>query len=176
MEDHPRLACLAGILNNYLEPQVQARLTGEANSDIDLSWCDKLPSPQWCDIASEIAESSKHTLQNHAYVSFGARSGTSPNACHLYMGHGRILIRPFIPPTDTHLPFANARQRVTPATLGEGGELKRIFGRRHIKRLEIPKGWNKQGIGRSLLTFPRAISRPRSRERLSLTMMKEAGR
>ncbi|HEX3188453.1 MAG TPA: hypothetical protein VHS30_01515 [Streptosporangiaceae bacterium] len=40
------------------------------------------------------------------------------------------------------------------ATLGAGGELERIFGRTTVKRIPIPKGWEKQGTGRRLFCFP----------------------
>ncbi len=170
-------SALSGILNDFLEPQSQARLSGQANTDIDLSWCDKLPAPQWFDIASEVAEVIEaHVGDNNLRFPW-SQIRSNLEACHLYMGHGRILIRPFIPPTDTHFPFANAKQRIyMSATLGEGGELERIFGRRKIKRLEIPKGWNKQGIGRRFYFFPeRALDR-NDATTLSLAMMKEAGR
>lgn len=178
VDDHAVLhAALSGILNGFLEPQVQARLSGEANSDIDLSWCDKLPSPQWFDIAAEVAEVVEaHVADNRLRFPW-SQIRSNLEACHLYMGHGRILIRPFIPPTDTHSPFANAKQRIyMSATLGKGGELERIFGRRQIKRLEIPKGWNKQGIGRRFYFFPeRALDRGEATA-LSLAMMNEASR
>jgi Rad3-related DNA helicase len=40
------------------------------------------------------------------------------------------------------------------ATLGEGGELERIFGCKTIQRIPSPEGWEKQGIGRRLFAFP----------------------
>ena len=40
------------------------------------------------------------------------------------------------------------------ATLGEGGDLERIFGRKRIKRIPAPTGWDKQGIGRRFFVFP----------------------
>jgi Rad3-related DNA helicase len=40
------------------------------------------------------------------------------------------------------------------ATLGAGGDLERLTGRSNIKRLPIPEGWDKQGIGRRLFVFP----------------------
>jgi hypothetical protein len=76
-------------------------------------------------------------------------------ACHVYISWGEINIRPIIPPTKIHGPFANAKQRVyMSATLGDGGELERLTGIKEIERLPIPKGWEKYNSGRRLILFP----------------------
>ncbi len=77
------------------------------------------------------------------------------HACHVYLSWAGVLIRPFIAPTETHAPFAQARQRIyMSATLGAGGELERITGMGRIERLPIPAGWDKQGNGRRLVLLP----------------------
>jgi len=76
-------------------------------------------------------------------------------ACHIYISSDRILIRPYIPPTLTHKPFAAAEQRVyMSATLGRGGELERTTGIKTIKRIPKPKTYLSRGIGRRLFLFP----------------------
>lgn len=76
-------------------------------------------------------------------------------ACNLFINWGAILLRPIIPPAQTHAPFATAKQRVyMSATLGAGGELERITGVRQIQRLPIPAGWDKRGSGRRLFLMP----------------------
>ncbi|MBI3850443.1 MAG: DEAD/DEAH box helicase [Verrucomicrobia bacterium] len=76
-------------------------------------------------------------------------------ACNLFINWGAILLRPIIPPAQTHAPFASAKQRVyMSATLGAGGELERITGVRQIQRLPIPAGWDKRGSGRRLFLMP----------------------
>lgn len=76
-------------------------------------------------------------------------------ACHLFINWRTVLLRPIIPPTQTHSPFEGAKQRVyMSATLGAGGELERITGIRDIKRLPIPPGWDKHGSGRRLFLIP----------------------
>lgn len=76
-------------------------------------------------------------------------------ACNLFISRYKILIRPWIPPTRTHLPFANATQRIyMSATLGAGGELERVTGIPKIDRLPVPAGWDKQGSGRRFFIFP----------------------
>lgn len=76
-------------------------------------------------------------------------------ACNFFVSWDSILIRPFIPPTQTHPPFKQANQRVyMSATLGAGGELERITGIRSITRLPLPPGWDKRGSGRRLFLIP----------------------
>lgn len=76
-----------------------------------------------------------------------------------------IEIRPVIPPTMTHLPFAGASQRIyMSATLGEDGDIERSFGVGKIERLPIPKGWDKKGTGRRLVLFPMLSGRSQPTE------------
>lgn len=76
-------------------------------------------------------------------------------ACNFFISWDSILIRPFIPPTQTHAPFEHSSQRVyMSATLGVGGELERITGVKSIKRLPLPAGWDKRGSGRRLFLIP----------------------
>lgn len=80
-------------------------------------------------------------------------------ACNIYISPSGILIKPLIPLSQTHAPFASATQRVfMSATLGEGGELERITGIPNIARLPIPSGWDKRGTGRRLILFPSLLS------------------
>lgn len=83
------------------------------------------------------------------------------HACNMYLSWGGILIRPYIPPTLTHPPFANVKQRIyMSATLGESGELERITGVRKIFRLPIVSDWDKKSIGRRFFIFPNASFQP----------------
>jgi tetratricopeptide (TPR) repeat protein len=77
------------------------------------------------------------------------------HACQIYVSPTCILLRPLIPPSVTHPPFAGARQRVyMSATLGLAGDLERITGVDSFCRLPIPHGWDKQGIGRRFFMLP----------------------
>ena len=88
------------------------------------------------------------------------------NACHIFISYDTILIRPYIPPTLTHKPFANAEQRLyMSATLGRGGELERITGVRKIERIPTPKRYEKSGIGRRFFIFPDYALEPSSYNR-----------
>jgi hypothetical protein len=75
--------------------------------------------------------------------------------CLVYVAHRGLLIRPLVAPTAMHAAFDDPARRVyLSATLGQGGELERAFGRRSIKRIPVPKGWDKRGTGRRLFCFP----------------------
>jgi hypothetical protein len=77
------------------------------------------------------------------------------HACHVYVSFNSILIRPYIPPTLHHRPFADAEQRVyMSATLGKGGELERITGVNRIERIATPNTYKKRGVGRRFYIFP----------------------
>jgi hypothetical protein len=43
------------------------------------------------------------------------------------------------------------------ATLGDGGELERAFGRRKITRIPVPANWETQGTGRRFFVFPNLL-------------------
>jgi hypothetical protein len=96
--------------------------------------------------AGTISESARYTLRfltGHLHQ------------CLIYLSYQRLLIRPLIPPTSTHPAFHSPARRIyMSATLGSGGELERVFGRRRITRVPIPTGWEKQGTGRRLFCFP----------------------
>src|SRR5262249_11347827 len=99
------------------------------------------------------------------------------NACQLYVSSSEIMIRPLIPPTWAHAPFANATQRIfMSATLGAGGDLERLTGRARILRLPIPEGWDRQGIGRRFFIFPDKSLKERQVTALRRDLMTAAGR
>lgn len=78
--------------------------------------------------------------------------------CIFYFGWDGFLIRPFIPPTGHHQQFADAQQRIyISATLGDGGELERAFGRRSIARVPVPAGWDQRASGRRFFVFPELL-------------------
>lgn len=76
-------------------------------------------------------------------------------SCNIYYSWNEILIRPLIPPSLDNSQFNNAKQRLfMSATLGQGGDLERITGIRNFYKIPIPKGWDKQGMGRRYFMFP----------------------
>lgn len=86
--------------------------------------------------------------------------GQHLSACNLYCSCDTIEVRPILPPTLTHPPYAGARQRIyMSATLGEDGDLERSFGVKKISRLPVPEGWDKRGTGRRLVLAPELSSK-----------------
>lgn len=76
-------------------------------------------------------------------------------ACLVYVAWHQVLIRPFVPPTFENRIFAQARQRIyLSATLGEGGELERAFGRTPIVRLPLLGTSGAPRSGRRFFIFP----------------------
>lgn len=93
----------------------------------------------------------------HSYRFTMIRQGIA--SCLIYVSFSEILIRPYIPPTSHNRLFNQARQRVyLSATLGEGGELERAFGRYNIKRLRQPDEDIAPRSGRRFFVFPEFIS------------------
>lgn len=85
------------------------------------------------------------------------RAGLS--ACLVYLTYSQVLIRPFVPPTADNPLFAGARQRLyLSATLGEGGELERSFGRAPITRLALPESSPTPRSGRRFFVFPELVA------------------
>jgi hypothetical protein len=152
-------SALHSALRNVLKPHIEltsfARLEGKGEGAFDRGWVDKLPTPEFSSIQSEIIEViDAHVAESDLRHSWSMiRDHLS--ACHLYFSSQEILIRPLIPPTWTHEPFSNAKQRIyMSATLGAGGDLERLVGRRPIRRLPVPQGWDRQGVGRRFFIFP----------------------
>lgn len=155
-ENPAAFGALAGLLKGMIDEADHARLAGSGDAAWDRSWVDEVPVPL---LESRIAELVA-LLDEHARGDDDLRFQWSVlrdhvRACHLYVSAGAMLLRPLIPPTATHAPFVSAKQRVyMSATLGSGGELERLWGRPSIRRLKIPEGWDKQGVGRRLFFFP----------------------
>ncbi|MFK5160584.1 DEAD/DEAH box helicase [Propionibacterium freudenreichii] len=97
-------------------------------------------------------------------------------SCLVYVAYSGMLIRPYLPPTYQNQLFSGARQRVyLSATLGEGGELERAFGRPGIVRLEQPDESTAPRYGRRFFVFPEFVENVDVAE-LSRQIVAEAGK
>lgn len=106
-------------------------------------------------VLREVLESARNKTKNPNIIFPWLNIQEGLQACHIYISTTEISIRPYIPPTLTHKPFAGANQRVyMSATLGRGGELERITGIRGIKRIPTPKTFISRGVGRRFFMFP----------------------
>lgn len=103
----------------------------------------------------------RSTPQYWAHENLGERL----DRCVAYIAWDAVLIRPVVPPTASHRHFTEAEQRIyLSATLGDGGELERAFGRAPITRLPVPEGWNSRGAGRRFFVFPEMQNEQPARE------------
>ena len=168
---------IAGVLKNVLDQSSFQRLTDDVQSIDDLFWVDKIPMP----VLAEVVEELRAAIDQNIYDSSLSYSWSvirdHLNACQVYVSSSEILIRPMIPPTWDHPPFADATQRIyMSATLGAGGDLERLTGRPEIHRLEIPQGWDRQGIGRRFFLFPEKSLEQDKVKELRIELVQNAGR
>lgn len=165
------------LLKPHLDSLNYARLLGNSESTSDQLWVDKVPTPVFSEIRDQLIE----VLDTHtANMELGypwSMIRDHLHACHLYISTQEILLRPLIPPTWVHAPFASPKQRIyMSATLGAGGDLERLTGRHQIDRLAIPSGWDRQGVGRRFFIFPGMSLREKECSTLRRELMKKAGR
>jgi hypothetical protein len=179
-EEHEGLyAALAAVLKPLLPGSDFSRLTGDWNQLTDKLWVDKVATPDFARIIDEIIPIlDEHLEGSESQLKYPwSMIRDHLRSCQLYIGSQEILIRPLIPPTWTHEAFIAAKQRIyMSATLGTGGDLERLTGRKRIKRLEVPKGWDRQGIGQRFFLFPGMSLKDEEVEELQLKMMQQAGR
>ena len=146
---------LRGVMKPLVGPLDFPRLSGQRDDTTDLTWVDKIPTPEFVNVANEVAEILDTHVQDTKLEYPWSMIRDHLRACHLYISSQEILIRPLIPPTWAHAPFSEAKQRIyMSATLGVGGDLERLMGRRSIHRLATPEGWDRQGVGRRFFIFP----------------------
>ncbi|GBQ90232.1 DEAD/DEAH box helicase [Acetobacter nitrogenifigens DSM 23921 = NBRC 105050] len=169
---------MCAVLDGLLSPLDRSRLAGrwDASPD-DRKWVEKLPTPDFALVADELAAVIDAHAQDLSIRFVWSLLRGHLRACHLYLSATEIMIRPIVPPTWQHTPFNGARQRIyMSATLGAGGDLERLVGRFPIKRLPVPEGWNRQGIGRRFFIFPENFLQAEEVPTIRTELMKRAGR
>jgi len=168
----------ANLLRPWIGETAYSRLRTYPDDPWQRTWVEKVPTPRFAEHRDEIAA----FLDSHATDTDEMKYAWQLlrdhlHACHIYFSPREILIRPLIPPTASHPPFAKAKQRVyMSATLGAGGDLERITGRRAIKRLRLPDGWDAQGVGRRFFILPEAAISGTELQDLLGKFILEAGR
>lgn len=149
-------SAVSDVLKKVLGSADYERLSGSGQSSEDMRWVDKVPSSDVASISEELKSVIDVNVGESGSVKF--KWGLLRDhilACQIYLSVKEILIRPIIPPTWTHHPFNDAKQRIyMSATLGQGGDLERMTGRSSIKRLSVPVGWGKRENGRRYFIFP----------------------
>lgn len=176
--DHERLhTARRGVLKPLLEPSDFTRLSGQWQSVADQVWVDKIPTPGFARIRDEIREVFDAHVGETQLAYPWSMIREHLHGCHLYLSSREILIRPLIAPTWAHAPFTDPTQRIyMSATLGAGGDLERLMGRRNIRRLTIPEGWDRQGVGRRFFMFPGMSLPAEETAELRRELMRHAGR
>lgn len=168
---------VAGVLKGCLTEANYSRLTGSWRSVDDASWVDKVPTHKLIEIGDELRASISENIGESDQRYPWRMLVDHLHACQLYVSSSEVLLRPLIPPTWSHAPFANAKQRIfMSATLGAGGDLERLTGRTRIQRLAIPEGWERQGIGRRFFIFPEKSLDSEDALSLRHQLMGKAGR
>lgn len=148
-------AALCGILKPDLDAVDYTRLSGQLENLADHTWVDKVPTPEFVKIKDQVIEVIDAHVSGTDLMYPWSMVREHLNACQLYLSSQEILIRPLIPPTWTHKPFTSPKQRIyMSATLGAGGDLERLTGRKSIFRLPVPTGWDRQAVGRRFFIFP----------------------
>lgn len=175
----PLHSALTEYLKPHIDPQDYSRLIGDWMGSSDATWVEKLPTPLVHKITDELVEiiDAHATRENLNLYYPWSLIRDHLDACHLYLSSREILIRPLIPPTISHSPFADAKQRIfMSATLGAGGDLERLTGRKRINRLPAPKGFQGSGVGRRFFVFPSLSLTENETDSLRLKMYTRANR
>lgn len=146
---------LCAVIKPYINGTNFSKLNGNWDSPIDRNWTDKIPIPVFQQFKDDLVHIlDEYTRDNNLRFSWAMVRGHL-DSCNMYLSSKGILIRPLLPPTWAHHSFSDAKQRIyMSATLGEGGDLERLVGRKNIHRLAIPEGWDVQGVGRRFFMFP----------------------
>jgi hypothetical protein len=146
---------VSSLLQPYIDSTSYTRMTGGWDSPSDLSWVDKIPTPVLLEVHDELVGVLDAYTKNTELQYPWSMLRNNLRSCHIYLSFSEIVIRPIIAPTWNLSAFNNPKQRIyMSATLGEGGDLERLMGRKSIHRLPVPDGWDLQGVGRRFFMFP----------------------
>ncbi len=146
---------LCALVKPYIHGTNYSKLLGNWDSPVDKTWTDKIPIPVFQQFKDELVQILDEYSQDNDLKYSWAMIRGHLDTCNMYLSSRGILIRPLLPPTWAHQSFSDAKQRIyMSATLGEGGDLERLVGRKGIFRLPTPNGWDTQGVGRRFFIFP----------------------
>lgn len=154
-EQKQAFAKLYAAIRQVVPANIRRLIEVEAVSPSDRALVDLVPAILGADHFEAIRAAMEVADRNNKLIYAWSQISENLEACHIYCSPEVIEIRPVVPPTLSHEPFAGANQRVyMSATLGENGDIERSFGIKEIARLPMPKGWDKRGTGRRLVLFP----------------------
>jgi hypothetical protein len=177
-------------ISRYSEPELYQRLLGAISSELSGIYLQRLqtndPDPLTRDDVRLFPIGAMRRKAVQLDLVLGSVEGDlrfrytmirpALERCLLYISWEGFLLRPYIPPTAQHSHFIDASQRLyISATLGDGGELERAFGRAPIERLPVPVGWDQRSSGRRFFLFPELIREVDARS-LTRTIIGEIGK
>jgi hypothetical protein len=174
--EHQNLhTALVNLLSQKVRRSDIGRLNGTAQNS--RGWVEKLSTPHLVEIKDQLVDILDAHCENAGLFHVWGLLRDHVDACHLYMSADEILLRPLVPPTWTHAPFTQARQRIyMSATLGRGGDLERLTGRHPIQRQPAPPGTDVQGVGRRYFVFPSMSLDPDAADALAIKMIMKVDR
>lgn len=149
-------SALMDVIKDSLSYSIYNRMMNGSADYFDRNIIEKFPSQKLYQKRDEIIDTLSAYLDNHEDLKYQwLMLKDHLEACQLYFSWNEILIRPLIPPSLDNKEFKYAKQRIfMSATLGQGGDLERITGIKSFYKIPIPKGWDKQGMGRRFFMFP----------------------
>lgn len=153
--DYPELfGELFGIIKDFIPPHIQDKVQYGVYDPL-MDAVDIVPFPLWNERTSEIRALLDCRTDGTELFYPWSRIRDHLSACQIYVSHFTIVIRPVLPPNHLHVPFAGAQERIfMSATIGEAGELERLFDVEPICRIsKFPPGSSKVS-GRRLILFP----------------------
>ena len=154
--NHEHSSCynaLCSLIKPFLDHITITKLMDDEQAD--KNWTDMLPVTIKCEIEQDLINVLDTYTKNIDLRYSWELIKSNLDACQIFLSSIGILIRPLIPPTFTHLPFSNAKQRIyMSATLGNGGDLERLTGRKNIHKVPTVNSLNTQGVGRRFFMFP----------------------
>ncbi|MFV8226225.1 DEAD/DEAH box helicase [Christiangramia aquimixticola] len=144
------------ILKDSIPYSVYNRMIEDSIDNLDKKIIEKYPGQKLYEIKELLFDVLSEYLNDHRDLKYSwSMIKNHLEACQLYYSWNEILIRPLVPPSLSNNQFRYAKQRILmSATLGQGGDLERITGIKEFFKIPIPKGWEKQGIGRRFFIFP----------------------
>lgn len=161
----------------YLTATDLSRLSGIWEDVVDRNWVEKIATPTVVKLTPQIIEILDVHTQGTDLAYSWSLIRSHLDACHVYLSSQEIMIRPLLPPTFSHPAFGHAKQRIyMSATLGAGGDLERLTGRKKIMRLPAPDGWDTQGVGRRFFIFPQMSLTAEETVQLRCELMRRASR
>lgn len=168
---------LSAVVSPLLSETEAARLSGEWRDSFERTWADAVPTARLASVQDEIVELLDAGTEGTNLVFPWQFLRSNLRAAHLFVGTEQMSFRPWVPPTGTHGPFADARQRLyMSATLGQAGDLERITGRKRILHLATPAAYERHGVGRRLFLFPERSLDGDAAEAVVEDAVREAGR